>query len=79
MCFLVKMSKVQPRNVTFTQNKLMQDFLQIESNSSAIIENRIVTENNVSKTMYFLLSRSRNQLRNVTFTRNKVIQDFLEM
>ena len=35
--------QLQLRNVTFTQNKLMQVFLQMESNSSAIIEKGIVT------------------------------------
>ena len=49
----------------------------MESNSSAIIENSIVTENNVSTTMYFLLSMSRIQLHNVTFTRNKLMNDLL--
>ena len=57
----------------------MQDLLQMESSSNAIIESSIVTENYVSKITYFFVNKSRNQLRNVTFTRNQLMQDLLEM
>ena len=67
------------RNVTFTRKRLVNDLLAIESNSSAIIENRIVTENYVSKKMYFLVNMSTIQLRNVTFTPNKLLNDFLAL
>ena len=78
MYFLVSMSKIQLRNVTFTRNKLINDLLAIQSNSSAIIENSIVTENRVSTTMYFLLRMSTIELRNVTFTGNKLMEVLLE-
>ena len=55
----------------------MQDLLEMQSNSSGIIENSIVTENYVSKIMYFLFNMSRIELRNVTFTRNKLVNDLL--
>ena len=57
----------------------MQDFLQMESNSSAIIKNSIVTENYVSRIMYFLVNMSKFQLRNGKFTPKKVRQNFLQM
>ena len=55
----------------------MQDLLQMESSSNAIIESSIVTENYVSKVMYFLVNMSRIQPRNVTFTRNKLVNNLL--
>ena len=59
MYFLLSMSRILPRNVTFTRNKVMRDLLEMQSNSSAIIENSIVTENYVSELMYFLFNMSR--------------------
>ena len=79
MYFLVKISRMQLHNVMVTRNKLMQDLLEMESNSSASIKNSIVTENNVSRILYFLLSMSRIQLPNITFIRNKVMQVLLQM
>ena len=57
----------------------MNDLLAIQSFSSAIIENRIVTKNYVWKIIYFLVNMSKVQLRNVTFTRKKLRQDFLHL
>ena len=57
----------------------MQDLLEMQSNSSAIIENSIVTEKDVLRIMYLLVNMSRIQLRNVTFTQNKLMQVLLQM
>ena len=57
----------------------MQDWLEMQSNSSAIIENSIVTENYVSRIMYLPVNMSRIQLRNVMFTRNKLWQKLLQI
>ena len=57
----------------------MLDLLQMQSNSSALIENNLLTENNVSKAVYILSSMSTIQLQNVTFTRNNLMQDLLYM
>ena len=57
----------------------MQDLLQMESNSNAIIENNILTENIVSRVVYLLVRKSTIQLQNVKFTRNKLMRDLLQV
>ena len=57
----------------------MTDLLSMKSNSSAIIENNILTENNVNQSVYGLSSMSTIQLHHVTFTRNKLMKYLLYM
>ena len=55
------------------------DALYMQSNSSAIIENNLLTENKVSRAVYILSSMSTIQLQNVSFTRNNLMLDLLQM
>ena len=51
----------------------------MHSNSIAIIENNILTENNMSRMVYLVYSMSKILLHIVTFTRNYLMQDLLQM
>ena len=57
----------------------MGNFLMMESNSSAIIQNNTLTENNVSFPVYYLYDRNNIHLNHVTFTRNKFLGNLLVM
>ena len=58
---------------------MMQDLLQMQSTSIAIIKNNILTENNLSRFAYFLYKMSSIQLHNVTFTRRNFMSYLLYM
>ena len=49
------------------------------SNSSSIIQNNALTENNTTYTVYFLLEININQLNRVTFTQNIFMKGLLDM
>ena len=57
----------------------MQDLLVMRSTSTAIIENNILTENNVSRTVYLLSNMGSIQLHNVIFTRRNHMSYLLYM
>ena len=49
------------------------------SNSSAMIQNDALTENNTTYTIYFLLEININQLNHVIFTQNIFMKGLLDM
>ena len=57
----------------------MEDLLEIHPNSTAIIENNILTENNVSRIVSLVSNMSGIELRNITFTRKILMQGLLEI
>ena len=77
---LLERSTMQLNNVTFTRNKLRWRLLEIELNSSAIIQNNPLLENNFSSTLYYLQESSTIQLNHgafIPFIRNKLMRHSL--
>ena len=70
-------STIQLNNVAFIQNKLVDTFLRIKSNSSAIIQNNTLTENNFSWIVFDIEDNSTMQLKNAIFAQNKLIRALL--
>ena len=66
-------STIQLNNVVFIRNKLMDKFLRIKSNSSAIIQNNTLTENKFSWSVFDIENNSIMHLKNVIFTKNKLM------
>ena len=57
----------------------MKDLLYLTSSSSAFIQKKTLTENNVSGNVYYLYKMSNMQLNNEAFTRNNLMKYLLEM
>ena len=55
----------------------MGNLLYVKSNSSAIIENNTLTDNNASLPVYYVEGRSSIQLNNAAFIRNKLMGSLL--
>ena len=61
-------------NTTFTRNSIERMLLILQSNSTAIIQNSTLTENNVSRAVYSIYDMSNIQINNVAFTRNNITE-----
>ena len=71
------MSSIQLNDMTYTRNNVEEDFLRLLLNSSAILQNNALTENNLVWGVCFLREMSSIQLNDMTFTRNNVTRRFL--
>ena len=72
-------SIIQLKNITLIKNNVMKDLLYLTSSSSAFIQKKTLTENNVSGNVYYLYKMSNMQLNNEAFTRNNLMKYLLEM
>ena len=75
--YIMENSSIQLNHVAFTRKKLEETLLWISSNSSAIIRNNILIENNISFVVYAIMEKSSIQLNDVAFTRNKLEEALL--
>ena len=73
----MKTSTIQLHNLTFIQNRLMENILLMKSSSKAIIQNNTLTENNASLPVYHVEERSSIQLNNAAFIRNRLMRSLL--
>ena len=73
----MKTSTIQLHNLTFIQNRLMENILLVKSSSKAIIQNNTLTENNASLPVYHVEERSSIQLNNAAFIRNRLMRSLL--
>ena len=71
-------STIQLNHVAFIRNKSLSSLLLIRSNSSAIIQNNTLIENNVSWAVYDIGQSSAIQLNQVTFIR-KYVTEFVTL
>ena len=71
-------STIQRNHVAFIRNKSLSSLLLIRSNSSAIIQNNTLIENNVSWAVYDIGQSSAIQLNQVTFIR-KYVTEFVTL
>ena len=69
--YIFESSTIQLNHVTFIRNKMMS-LLSIYSNSSAIIQNNTLTENDFSWSVFYSRKNSTVQLNHVTFIHNKM-------
>ena len=76
--YSVVKSNMKLCDTKFYRNKIGYVF-QISSNSSAIMQNNTLTENNVSLSVYGVFSNSTIQLNNAGFTRNNIMRELLHM
>ena len=65
-------------NVKFIRNRLY-DLVSIADNSTAIIQNNILTENYISSAVYYISSYSTIQLNDVEIIQNNLIKILLDM
>ena len=71
-------STIQLNHVVFIRNKLKSwELFYISSNSSAIIQNNTLLENDISWRVYDIRESSTIQLNHVVFTRNKLKRSLL--
>lgn len=72
------MSSIQLNDVVFTRNSIKRNLLFILSNCSAIIQNNVVFENNLSIS-YTLFETSTIQLNGLAFIQNNVKENLLHV
>ena len=75
---MIGRSTIQRNHVAFIRNKSLSSLLLIRSNSSAIIQNNTLIENNVSWAVYDIGQSIAIQLNQVTFIR-KYITEFVTL
>ena len=77
--FVSKMSSIQLNDMTFTRNNFEIWFLYLALNSSAILQNSTLTENNLGVEGYQIREMSSIHLNDMIFTRNNVTRQFLDV
>ena len=66
------MSTIIIKNAAFTRNNLRRGLLSISGNSTAAIQNKTLTENNISLDVYFISEMSTIIIKNTAFTRKNL-------